>query len=310
MFNRYLTYYPAATQFVIFCALLSMGFLLGGFFFDMSIHRILHMKSEDVQTMTEFTPAVASSLRWILPVSNMLILLLPALVFSYLAFPQPGQYLGIQKPNKILMVVIAMLWFVCSMPFSSWLETWNANLPWIQQFEKSSEHVDRLGNAMLSLHGRGDLLPNVLFMAFLPALLEEIFFRGCLQQIFMNWFGKHDYVVIVFVALIFSAFHMQMSAFFPRFFLGLLLGFTYYFSGNLWNNILIHFLNNALIVVLFNLHLNGTIPLDITQLPNVPWYLALGSAVSCVALGWWFFKNRKPFEVFRLQEEININSES
>ncbi|MBL7772092.1 MAG: CPBP family intramembrane metalloprotease [Chitinophagaceae bacterium] len=303
MFNRYLTYYSAATQFVIFCALLSMGFLIGGFFFESSVSRFLNIKGEDVQQLTNIKPAMAATLRWILPVSNFLILFVPALVFSYLAYPKPTEYLGVKKKNLPIFITLALLWFVCSLPFSSWLERWNALLPWVQQFEKSSDHLDQLGTSMLNLHSSGDLLLNLFFIALLPAIIEEVFFRGCLQQLLLNWLKGKEYLVIVLVALIFSAFHMQMSAFLPRFFLGLLLGLTYFWSANLWNSILIHFINNALIVVLFNLQQRGKIHINLQQLPDVPWFFALGSLLFSIAIGLWFYKKKLSFNVYQLKEE-------
>jgi hypothetical protein len=92
-----------------------------------------------------------------------------------------------------------------------------------------------------------DLFFNLLIIAVLPALGEELLFRGYLQQKMCQWIRK-PILAIIITAILFSAIHMQFLAFLPRFALGVVLGYLFYWSGSLWLPIIAHFLNNALVI--------------------------------------------------------------
>jgi len=90
----------------------------------------------------------------------------------------------------------------------------------------------------------GHLLLNLLVMAIIPAIGEELLFRGYLQPIFGNWF-RNPHLAIWVTAIIFSAIHVQFFGFFPRLILGAIFGYFYYWSKNIWLPIFGHFINNA-----------------------------------------------------------------
>jgi membrane protease YdiL (CAAX protease family) len=141
-------------------------------------------------------------------------------------------------------------------------------------------------------------------MCLIPAFIEEVFFRGCLQQLFLNWMKKTPMVAILLIAVIFSAFHGQLSGFFPRVFLGLLLGLAYYFSGSIWITIAMHALNNfitVLMVYLFNAKITTT---DMTKLPDTNLWLGLSSGIAVIGLIYLFQKYRKPFELVEVDKTI------
>ena len=94
------------------------------------------------------------------------------------------------------------------------------------------------------------MLMNVIIMAVLPALFEEMFFRGVLQQKLTQWWGK-GHLAIFITAIVFSAIHMQFITFIPRFLLGLLLGYLLRWGKTLWLPILAHFINNFVAVLTF-----------------------------------------------------------
>ncbi len=93
-----------------------------------------------------------------------------------------------------------------------------------------------------------DIIINVFVIAFLPAVCEEICFRGALQRIIIN-LSKNAWLGIIITAILFSALHMQFLGFLPRMFLGIVLGALYWYSGSIWPSVLAHFVNNAVQVV-------------------------------------------------------------
>ena len=94
-----------------------------------------------------------------------------------------------------------------------------------------------------------DLLFTLLVVAVVPAIGEELLFRGYLQQKFGKWFGNM-HTSIILTAFLFSAIHFHLDGFFPRFMLGILLGYMFLWSGSLWIPILAHFTNNAIAVII------------------------------------------------------------
>ena len=88
------------------------------------------------------------------------------------------------------------------------------------------------------------LCVNILVLAFLPALGEELSFRGVLLRLF----GSTS-AAIWAVAVIFSALHGQFYGFVPRMLMGVVFGYMVVWSGSLWTSVSMHFLNNALAVV-------------------------------------------------------------
>ncbi len=86
-------------------------------------------------------------------------------------------------------------------------------------------------------------------IALLPAIGEELVFRGVVQKIFRQW-SRNAHVAIWTTAVLFSAMHMQFYGFIPRMLLGAMLGYMLEWSGSLWLPMLAHFINNAGAVLL------------------------------------------------------------
>ena len=93
-----------------------------------------------------------------------------------------------------------------------------------------------------------ELFFNLLVVALIPAVAEEMIFRGIVQQTLESWLKNPIYAVWV-AAAVFSFIHFQFEGFLPRMVLGLVLGYLYYWTRNLWIPILAHFVNNGVQVV-------------------------------------------------------------
>ena len=90
------------------------------------------------------------------------------------------------------------------------------------------------------------------------------------------------HVAVWLSAFIFSFIHFQFYGFLPRMFLGLLLGYLFYYSGSLWTSILMHFVNNGAAVVISYLQYKGRIDVDVDHFgatDNV-WLLAASLIVT------------------------------
>ena len=108
-----------------------------------------------------------------------------------------------------------------------------------------------LTERFLAADGIGGLLLNLGLMALLPALAEEMSFRGVLQGVLSP--QRHTHVAIWVTAFIFSAIHMQFYGFIPRMMMGALFGYVFVWTGSLWVPIVMHFINNGIAVVSYQI---------------------------------------------------------
>jgi membrane protease YdiL (CAAX protease family) len=132
------------------------------------------------------------------------------------------------------------------------------SLEFIEQILKSQEEAAAaLTERFLQADNLGGLLINIGLMALLPALSEELSFRGTLQQIIWKDSDHQPnskvHLAVWITAFIFSAIHMQFYGFVPRMLLGAMFGYVFVWSGSLWVPITMHFVNNGLAVVVYHL---------------------------------------------------------
>lgn len=96
---------------------------------------------------------------------------------------------------------------------------------------------------LMATAGAGDVLVKLLALCFIPAVCEEIYFRGFCQTSLQARWGR--WPALLCTALLFAVLHGKMSYVHLYVLLGLVLGWVYAATGSLWMSILCHFLNNA-----------------------------------------------------------------
>lgn len=133
--------------------------------------------------------------------------------------------------------------------------------------------------ALSNLKSWGEFVIAVFIMAFFPAMFEELFFRGAMQNLFEKWW-KNPLMAILITSLIFSFIHFSVYLFLSRAVLGVVLGMLYYKTKNIWINIIAHFLNNAIAVAqLFYLSQQKQ-KIEIDKLdPQLPWWVGIIAVV-------------------------------
>ncbi len=94
-----------------------------------------------------------------------------------------------------------------------------------------------------------DLFVNLIVIALVAAVAEEVLFRGLIQKMVLEK-TQNPHVAVWITAIVFSGIHFQFSGFFPRLFLGVLFGYIFFWSKSLWYPIIAHFLHNGITVVL------------------------------------------------------------
>jgi len=87
---------------------------------------------------------------------------------------------------------------------------------------------------------------NLVVMAVLPALPEELVFRGCVLRLLRSY---GDLFAVVVSSVLFGLMHGNIRQIPFAIIVGLVLGWLYVITDNIWMSILVHFTNNAISVV-------------------------------------------------------------
>ncbi len=210
----------------------------------------------DPTALSDFNnPAILNPMKFLQAMYSIGLFIIPCFVFLKLAQENSFEFLKMKTFPAIIGLLIAFGIMLVVQPLVELTGKWNAAFPfpeaygiadWIKQAEEQGAVVTK---AFLKADTIGVFLLNVFIMAFLPALGEEIFFRGMIQQ-YMTKAVNNVYIAIVITAIIFSAFHFQFMGFLPRMLLGIILGCIFVWSKNIWLSVFAHFLNNGAAVTL------------------------------------------------------------
>lgn len=211
--------------------------------------------------------------------STIVIFGLPALLYSRKTFrTHPLENLGFRPAEKSIFYILGVVLLLAALPLEGWLGMLNKQIPlpgWMIRMEKDT---NQQVIAFLQIHHSYDIVINVFVIAVLPAIFEELCFRGAFQRILIDIF-KSPWTGIVVASAFFSAFHMEFQGFLPRMMLGILLGAAFWYSGSLWTSILGHFFFNGIQVIAASYY-----PKMINDNPSVPVYVGLLSLVTISAL--------------------------
>lgn len=217
------------------------------------------------------------------------LLFLPAFLYNIVVNGKDWFWLGFSKWFTGRQVVIAFFMIIAANFFAAPLADatkWAvAHFPSLDAMAKKMEDTYNEQVLLLShLKGWGEYLMALVIMAFFPALFEEMFFRGAVQNLLEKWWKK-PLIAIVVTSLFFSLIHFSIYLFLSRAVLGFILGMMYFKTRNIWVNVIAHFLNNAIAVTqLFYLSMQKK-KIDVDQLdPKAPWWVALLAFAALMVL--------------------------
>ena len=151
---------------------------------------------------------------------------------------------------------------------------------WMHQLEDRSREMTEY---LTFFDTPGHFIAVFIIMGILPAIGEELAFRGYLQGELYAATGN-IHTAIWTSAILFSAIHLQFLGFFPRMLLGAIFGYLYVWSGNLWYPIIGHFIQNGLQVILIYLAQLHIIDVNFYSVESVPVPYALVSGGIFVVL--------------------------
>ena len=249
------------------------------------------------KSVTALTNNDFAFLRYLLIIQDVSLLIIPSIIIlALMKSGQSARFSEFKFPQLKEVGLIIILAF-CIFPVTSFTGQINSamHLPdWLSGVEHWMIEKEDKNNSLINLFITSNtfwvMLLNLLLIGVIPAFAEELIFRGVFQRIFSKLF-RSGHLAIWFVAFLFSTVHFQFFGFVPRFILGLVFGYLFYWSGSLWLSIISHFVNNAFPVIM--VYIQGmeklNVPTDVPlwkQIIGLPLPIFIGTVIL------FYFRNK------------------
>lgn len=222
----------------------------------------------------------------------------PVLFMTLLLNTQPRASLGLRLPNWRALFLAAVLAVLLLPPLAGIAVTVFSRF---EILTKLLEDRQPLMQSLRALIEGQTLRPDELlsyFVAFalLPAVCEELAFRGFLLTGLQKRFRPRTAILVC--SFLFALFHMNVFQFLPAFFLGVVLGLLTVRSKSVLPAMFFHLLYNA--ALLLSVPIKNY--LEPAQLLVWAPYVCGASLAVALAILWWLF--RKPYvEIARAQRQ-------
>jgi len=206
-----------------------------------------------------------------------------------------ADYFMPRRPVAGVWLLAAAAIILASIPAMSVLVSWNAKAhfpAFLHDLELQARELEDRAQVLTKFLTRFNsttrFLVGVLVIAVVPAISEELVFRGVIQRNLVQWFGSR-HAGVWLAAAIFSAIHFQFFGFVPRFVLGLILGYLYEWSGNILVPMVAHFTQNAFQLLLLYVQQRDwtATSFDPDSTDSLPWPWVLASVLVTGYLLYW-----------------------
>lgn len=198
----------------------------------------------------------AKAIRLASTIQSVCFFIIPSLMFAFLCHENARTYLKTEDSYNIYVLILGIFLIIIIQPLVDFIGYYNQQmvLPefmaglegWMKANELAAEKTTNLLFADKTITG---LILNLLIVAIVAGLAEELFFRGCIQQIIQKVVGN-QHLAVWLGAFVFSAMHFQFYGFFPRLLLGAILGYLFVWAGSIWIPVIVHTVNNVIGVIL------------------------------------------------------------
>lgn len=222
-------------------------------------------------------------------IGTLILFIIPSVGFLLIVKQNGFRFLPNNKQQNWQLTALSIVLAFAAMRSSELFTTLNHYIPISKSLQLKFTATEALETkatlALANLNSFGEYLFALVVIALCPAIFEEVFFRGIVQQLLEKWSGK-VWLAIVLTGLIFSVAHFSFYGFLARWFLGIVLGFVFSHSKNILLNILMHFINNATIITLLFIANKNNQPLDkmLTEAEGFSLISVVAFAVAIVLL--------------------------
>ena len=249
----------------------------------------------DLQTLTEsfgIDSALGerNALRSAALLNHLFTFLLPAIIASYIFYKKDWlSYQRMDAAPAFKYLSMGTLMIVVAVPFVYFTYWLNSLVPLPEVLGSMETATEELVKGLLIMNSPMELFFNLLVISIMPAIAEEMIFRGVIQDSLEKMI-INPHVAIAVSAIIFSAIHMQFGGFLPRVVLGMVLGYLFYWTRNIWVPIVAHAFNNGAQVVGAYFYSDELLNMEPSALDSSIVLPGLISLALTVAVGWYILK--------------------
>jgi len=269
---------------LLFGALIGMllGLVLAALFFGLPVGQILldpsSMEGLQIARLMQISGQIG-------------LFVFPPLFYSVLVSKFPLKSLGFtsfRQPDIILFGIITMF---IGLPLIHFLGEMNQQihlpefLAGLEQWMiTKEEQAALLSEQFLQVTTFSGLIFNLFMIAIIPAIGEELLFRGAMQPLLIRMF-KNVHLGIFIASLLFGLMHLQFYGLLPRVALGLFMGYYFYYSKSFWVPIMMHFVHNGTAVIVYFLNHNGYIQIEMEHFGAVESHWPVVLSLILVSVG-------------------------
>ena len=189
--------------------------------------------------------------------------------------------------NVWQVTLIAAILFIVAQPTILFLGWLNSFVPVPQAMAEMQETMAEMISDFLK--SDNVLLLGIFHIGVVPAICEEIMYRGYVQRAFEKSWGIMAAILIS--GAIFGAYHLQISNFLPLATLGVFLAYVTYISDSLIPAMVAHFVNNGGQVIASNFY-PEMLDEQISPEMEIPIFLISLSIVLTSALLYYLYSLR------------------
>jgi len=230
--------------------------LAGGFFLYQIIGGLLTI----IIFGMDFENAPINSVRLITMASQVLFIMLPALLFSRWIYRDISAIIRLRIPKwkEILLFVSGII--ILTPLLQSYLYIQNYfieqladSFPLFNSIKQSLDYLndflEKTYNSLIAADSLPEVLLVILVVAVTPAVAEEFMFRGFIQRSFE--FKLKPFWAALITAVFFALNHFSPYGIIPLVVLGFYFGFAAYMSKSILIPVLLHFINNFAAVIVY-----------------------------------------------------------
>lgn len=285
---------PVFFTFLLLIVAVLVGSLIGNLMV-LAISQAQGISLQDLLTQTDENSPLGTRnfLRTVNLVSHFMTFSLPSIaLILFLYRDRALSFFKLDRSPLVKNIFYGIIFILISFPLAQFTYWLNQQLPlpqWAIDMENSAEGMLK---SVLNMQSPWELLFNLLVVAVIPAIGEELLFRGIIQQKLEKTFGNA--IVAVWVTgILFSAIHLQFQGFIPRMILGAMLGYLLVWTRNLWIPIIAHFFFNGAQVVAQYFYGAEIDPDALNDMDKAPWMVGLFSTAALIATGYFMYQFNK-----------------
>jgi|YelNatPaOPRAMG01_1025707.scaffolds.fasta_scaffold01314_14 membrane protease YdiL (CAAX protease family) len=207
-----------------------------------------------------FHNAPVNSIRLMTMASQILFILLPALIFSKMIYEDVTTIIRFHFPKveEILLFLLGIIVLTPLLQYYLSLQSYLINILSVhsslihflkEKLDELNNLVNSTYNNLLSVHSIFDGGLVFIIVAIVPAICEETMFRGFIQRSFE--FKLKPYMAALLTAVFFAIYHFNPYGLIPLFVLGFYFGFAAYKSDSIFVPMSLHFFNNFVAFVFY-----------------------------------------------------------